>query len=54
VVTTNTGNTTAAELVGSMSIGALTAVAIQWAVAYASNVAVTTKYEVHLNLAASG
>ena len=47
-VTTNSGNTTAAKLIGTMSIYALTGVAIQYAVAYASNVPGTMKYEVHL------
>ena len=47
-VTSNSGNTTAAKLIGSTEIWALTGVAIQYAVAYASNIAGTMKYEVHL------
>jgi hypothetical protein len=50
-VTTNAGNTTAAKLIGSMRIWASTA-NIQYAVAYASNVPGTMKYEVHLKLEA--
>jgi len=51
-VTSNSGNTTAAKLIGRMEIWALTGVAIQYATAYASNIAGTMKYEVHLRVEA--
>jgi hypothetical protein len=51
-VTTNTLNSTVSTLNGSMVIWALTAVPIKYAIAYASNVAGTMKYEVHLKLEA--
>jgi hypothetical protein len=51
-VTSNAGNTTAAKLIGSMQIWAKTGVAIKYAIAYASNVAGTMAYEVHLMLEA--
>jgi hypothetical protein len=50
--TSNAGNTTASELIGRTEIYALTGVPIKYAVAYASNVAGTMKYEVHLKLEA--
>jgi hypothetical protein len=51
-VTSNSGNTTVSILSGSMVIYAFAVTAIQYAVAYASNVPGTMAYEVHLKLEA--
>lgn len=51
-VISNSANTTVSTLSGSMVIWALAAVPIKYAIAYASNVAGTMKYEVHLKLEA--
>jgi hypothetical protein len=48
VATANTGNTTAAKLVGTAFINAKAGVPIQFAVNYASNTAAQMAYEVHL------
>lgn len=51
-VTSNSGNTTTSLLTGSMIIFATVGVAIKYAVAYASNIAGTMQYEIHLKLEA--
>lgn len=46
--TTNTANTTTTKLQGTVDIYALTAVPVQYAIAYASGTPATMTYEVHL------
>lgn len=48
IATTNTGNTTASKLLGSIVIFALTGVAVTFAVAYVSSGATTMQFESHL------
>lgn len=50
--TTNAGNTTAAKLSGTLEFDAKVGVAIQYAIAYASNVAATMTYKASLTLEA--